>query len=97
MPRTETDRREAAQSALELIHEMEQEGSDMTHHRANADAMLAVAEAEAQVREAVTVARAEGKLPWSVIAAVLGVSRQAARQQFDAGQSGTTSPESVLR
>ncbi len=54
---------------------------DTTDLRAITGAADAVRTGEAQLREAVEIARAHGR-SWNQIAVALGVSRQAARQRF---------------
>ena len=54
---------------------------DGTYLRRITEAMAAVSDADAQLREAVADARAHGE-SWSLIGMVLGVSKQAAQQRF---------------
>jgi hypothetical protein len=55
--------------------------SDVEDLRAIGDAMHAVAQSDLQLAERVAEARAKGRT-WTQIAAVLGVSKQAARERF---------------
>ena len=87
MPRTEQDRRTAAAEADKAVADFERTAAEEgwaapTDLRAIVDAMTEVARAETAVRAAVLVARTERQRPWSLIASVLGVSRQAAKQQY---------------
>jgi hypothetical protein len=54
---------------------------DATHHRRIIAAGKALADAEEQLRHAVTAARAAG-YSWALVGAALGVTRQAAQQRF---------------
>jgi hypothetical protein len=67
--------------ALNAISPETHPGRDASHFRRIIAARKAVAEAEAELRAAVTAARAAGD-SWTIIGAALDVSRQAAYQRF---------------
>lgn len=75
---------EAAERFEELVDHLDPETAEVISTddlRGVAVAAQAVRDDEAQLREAVEVARAHGR-SWNQIAVALGVSRQAARQRF---------------
>lgn len=75
---------EAAERFEELVDHLDPEKAEVISTddlRGVAVAAQAVRDDEAQLREAVEIARAHGR-SWNQIAVALGVSRQAARQRF---------------
>lgn len=84
MRRTDEEIQEAAERFEELADKLDPETAKVLSTedlRGIAVAANAVREDEARLREAVEVARAQGR-SWNQIAVALGVSRQAARQRF---------------
>lgn len=85
MPRTQEELKKAALDAeawLDSVDPAELEAENTDDLRAIAVALASVADAEAQLRDAVVAARLGGR-SWGRISMVLGVSKQAARQRFE--------------
>lgn len=90
MPRTREQLEQAAAEAEAWLDELEQADpavvmagmEDLSDLRAIAEAVLAVAGAQAELEEAVCRARANGR-SWGRIAIPLGTSRQAARERYE--------------
>lgn len=84
MRHTDEEIEKAAQRFNELADELDPATAEIEHTE-DLRAIAAAAEAAradgARLREAVEVARAQGR-SWNHIAVALGVSRQAARQRF---------------
>ena len=84
MRHTDEEIERAAERFEQLAEELEPESARVLvtdDLRGIADAAQTVRDDEARLREAVELARANGK-SWNQIAVALGVSRQAARQRF---------------
>ena len=84
MRHTEDDIERAASRFEQLADELDPSTADVEHTddlRQIAADSEAVRADEARLREAVEIARAQGR-SWNQIAVALGVSRQAARQRF---------------
>ena len=84
MRHTDEEIEKAAQRFDELADELDPTSAEIEHTedlRAIAAAAEAARADEVRLREAVEVARAQGR-SWNHIAVALGVSRQAARQRF---------------
>lgn len=84
MRHTDEEIERAAERFEQLAEELEPESAKALvtdDLRGVAKAAQTVRDDEAPLREAVGVARAQGR-SWNQIAAALGVSRQAARQRF---------------
>jgi hypothetical protein len=84
MPRSAEQLEAAATAAEQWLDGLDPSttpAEDISDLRAVAEAVTAVAAADARLREAVAVARAHGR-SWGHIAAVLGVSRQSARERY---------------
>jgi DNA-directed RNA polymerase specialized sigma24 family protein len=86
MPRTRSQLDEAARRAEKLLEEMDPADlatpdADASDLRAIVDASRKIATGNNEQAEAVEQARRHGK-SWTQIAAVLGVSRQAAKARF---------------
>jgi hypothetical protein len=85
MPRTREQLEQAAADAEAWLDQLDPDttpADDISDLRAIAEAMLAVAGAQAELEEAVSRARANGR-SWGRIAIPLGTSRQAARERFE--------------
>ncbi len=91
MPRTHDQLQKALADAEAWLDDLDPAAlaspdSDGRDLRAIGDALRAVAASDLELAERVTDARAKGRT-WTQIAAVLGVSKQAARERFgDAGR-----------
>jgi hypothetical protein len=72
---------EAELAALDAIDPVTNPARDATHFRRIIAARKAVAQAEMELRQAVTEARAAGE-SWTVVGAALGTTRQGAFQRF---------------
>lgn len=86
MPHTDDEIEQAATRFAELADRLDPATADVDRTedlRQIAAACDAVRTDEARLREAVQIARAQGR-SWNQIAVALGVSRQAARQRFAA-------------
>lgn len=86
MPRTIQQLQEAAAETDAWLDSLDPKAiaspdADVSDLRAIGDAMRAVAASDLMLAERVTEARAKGRT-WTQIAAVLGVSKQAARERF---------------
>ncbi len=84
MRHTDEEIARAAERFEELAEELDPEAARVLvtdDLRGIADAAQTVREDEARLREAVEIARAQGR-SWNQVAIALGVSRQAARQRF---------------
>lgn len=86
MPRTRQQLQQALADAEAWLDELDPEtlaspGSDASDLRAIGDAMRAVAASDLSLANRVARARTNGRT-WTQIAAVLGVSKQAARERF---------------
>lgn len=86
MPRTREQLQQALADTEAWLDRLKPEtlaspGSDASDLRAIGDALRAVAASDLGLAEQVARARANGRT-WTQIAAVLGVSRQAARERF---------------
>jgi acetyl-CoA acetyltransferase len=80
---TEQEQIERALKAIEEFDPSQHEMEDASDLRAIAQAADAIKSAEYDLRVAVEVARKLRGRSWGLIAGMLGVSRQAARQRFD--------------
>ncbi|MBC3191659.1 sigma-70 family RNA polymerase sigma factor [Pseudonocardia sp. C8] len=101
VPRTVEQLRRAAretEQALDALDpaEVSAPGSDASDLRRLGRAVVASAEAEAEVAEAVAAARANGR-SWGQIATMLGVTRQSARERFATVEQGGLSPLPPVR
>lgn len=92
MPRTTDDLARAAADAEAWLDSLDPDDptlqvEDPTDLRRIGLALAELAQADTEVRDAVAAARANGR-SWGLIAMVLGVSKQAARQRY--GESAST-------
>ncbi len=86
MPRTREQLQQALADTEAWLDQLDLEtlaspGSDASDLRAVGDALRVVAASDLSLAEQVAKARANGRT-WTQIAAVLGVSKQAARERF---------------
>jgi hypothetical protein len=84
MPRSADELEQAALDAeawLDTLDPSELKGEDISDLRAITQGVADLADAQQQLVEAVRVARQHGR-SWGRIGMALGVSRQAARQQY---------------
>jgi len=92
MPRTREQLRRALKDTEAWLHGLDQNelaspDSDGADLRAIGEGLRAVAASDLNLAEQVAKARANGRT-WTQIAAVLGVSKQAARERF--GEAGAS-------
>jgi FAD/FMN-containing dehydrogenase len=86
MPRTREQLQQAAEDAERWLDSLDPAAiaspdADASRLRRIAEAVRAAADSQAELASAVTAARAHGHT-WTQIAAMLGTSRQAARERY---------------
>lgn len=92
MTNDDLDRRTVeAEAWLDTLEPSRTRADDSSDLAAIADAVAEVADAERRVREAVRVARANGR-SWARVGVALGVSRQSAHERYGARAAVTDGP-----